>query len=210
MPCRSNDCPSPRQRSRTQQPPQPPKSYRLQRMDRGRLLRQAAEQHAQPAVKKLEASSSDEGAKERSPFLVGADPMTSPNGLSLDGRRKPPVFHFLKLSCALPSNGFRYTNQGSHIERGITLISLNSSWAALGRSPPRIVMVRRIISPRRSKPASASAHETIYETSGLEATTTCAPGTSFGSKSVPQVTKNACNSSSCSGDNVVNLGRGET
>lgn len=135
--------------------------------------------------------------------------MTSPNGLSLDGRRKPPVFHFLKLSCALPSNGFRYTNQGSHIERGITLISLNSSWAALGRSPPRIVMVRRIISPRRSKPASASAHETIYETSGLEATTTCAPGTSFGSKSVPQVTKNACNSSSCSGDNVVNLGRGD-
>ncbi len=53
--------------------------------------------------------------------------MTSPKGLFGVGRRKPPVFHFLRLSCTRPSRGFRQTIHGSHIERGMTLIVPNSS-----------------------------------------------------------------------------------
>jgi hypothetical protein len=52
-----------------------------------------------------------------------------------------------------------------------------------------------MISPLRSSPASANAAETIKETSGFEATTTFAPGTSFGSKRRAQAKKNVRNSS---------------
>ena len=95
------------------------------------------------------------------------------------------------------------------MERGITLTSENSLCAALGRSPPRMVMVRRAISPRRSNPASASAPETRYDSRGLEATTTCAPGTSFGSSRRAQTKKNVLMSLSCSGVRVVKRGNGE-
>ena len=43
----------------------------------------------------------------------------------------------------------------------MTVTPANSWWAALGRSPPRIVVVRRTISPRRSNPASERAVETM-------------------------------------------------
>jgi hypothetical protein len=42
-------------------------------------------------------------------------------------------------------------------------------------------MTNRTISPLRSSPARANAPETMYESSGLLATTTFAPGTSTGS-----------------------------
>ena len=44
-------------------------------------------------------------ARVLSLFLVGADAITSPKGLSTKGRRNPPVFHFLKLSWTRPSRG---------------------------------------------------------------------------------------------------------
>jgi len=46
--------------------------------------------------------------------------ITSRKGFSREMRRKPPVPHFLRLSCTLPSHGFRKSPQGSHAERGIT------------------------------------------------------------------------------------------
>ena len=91
----------------------------------------------------------------------------------------------------------------------MTLTSANSACAALGRSPPRMVMVRRMISPRRSRPASANAPETMYDTSGLEATTTWAPGTSFGSNRPAHLKKKDRTDSSCSGVSVVNRGSGD-
>ena len=111
---------------------------------------------------------------------VGADGITSPKGLSLLGRLSAPVFHFRRLSCTRPSIGSRKRSHGSQFERGITLTSGNSAWAALGRSPPRMVVVSRMISPRRSRPARASAPATMKERRGEEATKTCAPGTSLG------------------------------
>src|SRR2546428_213264 len=62
----------------------------------------------------------------RSALDVGLDRITSPNGLSADGRRKPPVLHLRRLSCTRPSIGRRNTTHGSHIDRGITLTSRNS------------------------------------------------------------------------------------
>ena len=66
------------------------------------------------------------GASLRSVARVGAATMTSPKGLSSLGRRNPPVPHFRKLSCTRPSNGRLKTSQGSHMDLGITLTSLNS------------------------------------------------------------------------------------
>jgi len=126
------------------------------------------------------------GARARSLLRVGEEAMTSPKGLSALGRRKPPVFHFRRLSCTRPSIGLRNSSQGSHMERGITLTSLNSSCAAFGRSPPRMVMTRRISSPRRSRPARAKAPETICDSRGLLATTTFAPGTRAGARTRAQ------------------------
>ena len=96
------------------------------------------------------------------------------------GRRRAPAFHLRRLSCTRPSSGSRNSSQGSHLERGITLTSGNSRCAALGRSPPLRVVVRRMISPRRSMPARARAPATMKESSGDEATKTCAPGTRRG------------------------------
>lgn len=53
------------------------------------------------------------------------------------------------------------------MERGITLISEKSLCAAVGRSPPRMVTVRRAISPRRCNPASASAPDTWCDNQGV-------------------------------------------
>ena len=86
--------------------------------------------------------------------------MTSPNGASSETRRSPPVPHFLRLSWTRPSIGLRNSSHGSHLERGMTVTSRNSSWAFLGRSPPRMVMTSRTISPRRSNPARPTAAAT--------------------------------------------------
>lgn len=130
------------------------------------------------------------GAQALSFVLVGDEAITSPKGLSGPGRRNPPVFHFLRLSCTLPSMGFLNSTHGSHIERGITLTSLNSSWAAFGRSPPRMVMTSRMISPRRSSPASDRADDTMCDNNGFDATTTFAPGTNLGRSKRAQRKKN--------------------
>ena len=114
------------------------------------------------------------------PGAWGPESITSPNGRSAEMRRNPPTPHLRRLSWTRPSSGLRNVSHGSHIERGMTLTPGNSSCAFLGRSPPRIVITRRTISPRRSNPASVTAAATRYETSGFDATSTFAPGTRTG------------------------------
>ena len=67
------------------------------------------------------------GAIARSSGRVGAERMTSSNGLSCDTRRSPPVFHLRRLSWTRPSQGFRKTPQGSQQAQGITVTSPNSA-----------------------------------------------------------------------------------
>ena len=95
------------------------------------------------------------------------------------------------------------------MERGMTLTCENSSCAALGRSPPRRVMTSLTISPRLSRPDSDSPSATICESSGFDATTTLAPGVSFGSSARPNRRKNSLSSSNWSGVSVVKRGSGE-
>src|SRR6202048_5347830 len=61
------------------------------------------------------------GATLRSTFKVGREGITSPNGGSFDGRRKPPVLYLRRLSWTRPSIGRRSTTHGSNIDRGLTL-----------------------------------------------------------------------------------------
>lgn len=148
------------------------------------------------------------GAIVRSLFPVGAERITSPNGAESDGLRKPPVCHFRKLSCTRPSIGFRNKTHGSHIDLGNTLTPSNSSWAAFGRSPPRMVITNLIIAPLRSNPASESAPETISTSNGFEATTTFAPGLNLGKSSFVQMKKNSLKFAFCAAVNVVKRGSG--
>src|SRR5436190_49297 len=148
------------------------------------------------------------GASARSCLRVGADAITSPNGWSFEGRRNPPVFHRRRLSCTRPSIGLRKISHGSHIERGMTLTSVNSVCAALGRSPPRIVIVKRMISPRRSNPARVTAFATTNDRSGLDAIKTCAPGTTTGRSSRAQAKKNRSSSMMLSRISTVKRGSG--
>ena len=206
---RSTPCPSRRRCSRIPLPP-PRRAWNLLRQTcRRRFLLPTAVRREQAAARMPAVSSSGAAPNRALAVRVGCEAITSPNGLSGVGRRNPPVFHLRKLSCTRPSSGLRNISHGSHIERGMTLTSENSSWAAFGRSPPRIVITNRIISPRRSSPASASAIATMKESKGFDATTTLAPGTSFGIKSLPHLTKNSRSSSSCSLVNVVNRGNGD-
>ena len=115
------------------------------------------------------------GAISRSPFGVGRDGITSPNGRSGDGRRNPPVLWRLRLSCTRPSTGLRSTTHGSNIDRGITLTFWNSWWAFFGRSPPRIVMTRRMMVPRGSSPPSAMAEPTMWDSNGFRRDDNIAP-----------------------------------
>jgi hypothetical protein len=132
------------------------------------------------------------GAIWRSALGVGLERITSPNGCSADGRRKPPVIHFRRLSCTRSSGGRRSITHGSHIERGITLTPANSRCAFLGRSPPRIVIVSRTMYPRSSNPLSTIADATICESNGLLAITILAPGTVARISSIPRREKNSC------------------
>src|SRR2546422_4146104 len=109
------------------------------------------------------------GASARSSRRVGAERMISSNGWSGESRLRPPVFHFRKLSCTRPSQGFRKSPQGSQLDRGITVTSADSPCAFLGRSPPRSVFTSRMISPRFSKPASIIGTYTRCESNGLVA-----------------------------------------
>lgn len=149
------------------------------------------------------------GASARSSRRVGDDRITSPKGFAGDGRRKPPVPHLRRLSCTLPSRGLRKTSQGSHIDLGITLTPLNSAWAPFGRSPPRLVVTSRTISPRRSSPACASDAATKYDISGLAATTTFAPGTSTGISARVHCPKNQANRSKSARERTVKRGSGD-
>ena len=96
----------------------------------------------------------------RSSGRVGPESITSPNGRSAEMRRNPPTPHLRRLSWTRPSSGLRNVSHGSHIDRGMTLTPGNSSCAFFGRSPPRIVITRRTISPRRSNPASVTTAAT--------------------------------------------------
>src|SRR6266446_2583935 len=79
------------------------------------------------------------GAISLSRRLAGEDKMRSLKGSDSEIRRKPPVFHFLRLSWTLPSQGLRKRPHGSQHDLGMTETSANSAWAFLGRSPPRRV-----------------------------------------------------------------------
>jgi hypothetical protein len=140
---------------------------------------------------------------------VGLDLMTSPNGLWAHGRRKPPVFHRRRLSCTRPSNGRRNTTQGSHIDRGITLTPSNSSWAFFGRSPPRMVIVKRTMLPRTSSPASAIADVTMCDKRGLLATTMFAPGRATRASSKPSFLKKAWSAFRSASSSTVKRGSGD-
>src|SRR6266446_3545986 len=149
------------------------------------------------------------GASARSEGRVGEDSTTSPNGRSAEILLKPPVPHFRRLSWTRPSSGLRNTSHGSHIDRGMTLTSENSTCASLGRSPPRIVITNLTISPRRSRPDRDSAFDTTYERRGLLATTTFAPGTSTGRRRAAQAVKNCSSASRSVCLSTVNRGNGE-
>src|SRR2546423_119047 len=103
--------------------------------------------------------------------------MRSLKGSKFEIRRKPPVFHFLRLSWTLPSQGLRKRPQGSQHDLGMTVTSGNSLCAFLGRSPPRNVYTVLMISPRFSKPFFMKLSYTKWEMSGFVAMKTWPPGT---------------------------------
>src|SRR6202034_3289720 len=133
---------------------------------------------------------------------------TSENGESAEMRRSPPVFHLRRLSCTLPSHGFRNRPQGSQADRGMTVTAENSSCAFFGRSPPRRVWTRRIISPRFSKPFSISGRYTRCESNGLVATNKCPPGTRMRNARWANSEKNCFRLARSSSERTVNRGRG--
>ncbi len=64
--------------------------------------------------------------------------MASGNGLSIESRRRAPVFHRRKFSATVfVSMGLRKSIHGSYAPLGLTQTSGNSASAFLGRSPPR-------------------------------------------------------------------------
>src|SRR5947207_8122956 len=67
------------------------------------------------------------GAISLSRRLAGEERMRSLKGSESEIRCNPPVFHFLKLSWTLPSQGLRNRPHGSQQDLGITLTPENSS-----------------------------------------------------------------------------------
>ena len=110
--------------------------------------------------------------------------------------------------CTRPSHGFRKSPQGSQHDLGITETAWNSSWAFLGRSPPRNVCTTRTISPRFSNPARIKGRYTKCDTSGLVAIKTCAPGTRTGNRSSAKRSKNASRRLLSPSFNTVKRGKG--
>src|SRR5260221_11659345 len=106
---------------------------------------------------------------------AGDDAIRSLNGSSPEMRRKPPVFHLRRVSRTRPSHGLRNRPHGSQHDLGITETPGNSSLAFLGRSPPRSVYTRRMISPRFSNPEAMNGSYTRWDTSGFVAMNTWAP-----------------------------------
>ena len=72
-----------------------------------------------------------------------------------------------------------------------------------------MVMTSLMISPLRCSPPPAKAADTMCDSSGLEATTTFAPGTSFGIRRRVQMKKNSWRYFFCASVNVVNRGSGD-
>ncbi len=148
------------------------------------------------------------GAIFRSSRRAGADWITSTNGFLPETRRKPPAPHLRRLSCTRPSHGFRNKPHGSHAERGITDTSENSSCAFLGRSPPRNVCTRRIISPRFSNPAAIKDMYTYCDNSGLVAIITWPPGTRTRTACLANFVKKEQSVAMSVSSKIVNLGTG--
>jgi len=149
------------------------------------------------------------GAASRSPFRATDEGITSRNGSSGEILLNPPVFHLRRLSCTRPSQGFRNSPHGSQPDRGITETRSNSSSAFFGLSPPRSVWTNRMISPRFSNPAFRKGSYTKWETSGLVAIKTCAPGTKIFRRLSASVSKNKCSSFFSASVKTVKRGRGD-
>ena len=139
---------------------------------------------------------------------VGADAITSPNGLSAEMRRNlrcPICAGCLARGLErLAKQQPRFPHRARHHTDTVEL-DMRGLWpiAAAHRHD------QRTNSPRRSSPARDSAADTTYDSSGLLATTTFAPGTITRIRLRPQARKNCSKASRSVAFNTVKRGNGD-
>jgi len=97
------------------------------------------------------------------------DGITSENGASVATLLSPPVFHLRRLSCTLPSHGFRNRPHGSQADRGITVTSEEFLVRILRPVPATQCLNEPYDFAAFSKPAPLAAGRRDCESSGLAA-----------------------------------------